>query len=77
VSVAEKRFVHRCLPLRPFQVSTPEAAKWGRIDAESSFAQAVLIIPGKRFVEPLGYLDRVVILQKPFENIEILQLAVR
>lgn len=30
----------------------------------------------EEMLEPLGYLDRVVILQKPFENIEVLQLAV-
>jgi hypothetical protein len=27
-------------------------------------------------VRPLGYLDRVVVLKKPFDNIEVLQLAV-
>jgi hypothetical protein len=27
-------------------------------------------------LEPLGYIDRVVILQKPFENIEVWQLAI-
>jgi CheY-like chemotaxis protein len=30
----------------------------------------------EKMVAPLGYLDRIVILQKPFENIEVLQLAV-
>jgi hypothetical protein len=27
-------------------------------------------------VRPLGFLDRIVVLKKPFDNIEVLQLAV-
>jgi CheY-like chemotaxis protein len=30
----------------------------------------------EEMVEPMGYLDRVVVLKKPFDNIEVMQLAV-
>jgi two-component system, NtrC family, sensor kinase len=30
----------------------------------------------EKILEPLGYNDRVVILQKPFENIDVWQLAI-